>query len=146
MKGKLAISILVVFIFGVVLLLINAGRTEVNQVYIPSELLTASTNGSLEPKALKMLRLAGRVADNQISYQVEPEIKLEFWVKDPKKKDGTEPLDTTKTLKIIYNGIKPDMFAVERDVIVDGEFRSGIFYATKLLTQCPSKYEQAKPQ
>jgi cytochrome c-type biogenesis protein CcmE len=143
MKGKLAASLIVVFVMLVLLLLLNAGKTEVSKVYLPSELieLAKETDAELIPR----VRLAARVAEGDIKYQVEPEIKLEFLAKNPPNKDGT-PTQSTITLPIVYNGIKPDMFAVDRDVIVDGELRQGTFYASKLLTQCPSKYEAPKPE
>ena len=40
-----------------------------------------------------------------------------------------------------YNGILPDMFAADRDVIVEGKVEGGVFQAKTLLTTCPSKYE-----
>jgi cytochrome c-type biogenesis protein CcmE len=143
MKGKLAASLIVVFVMLVLLLLLNAGKTEVSRVYLPSELIElAKENGS---DVITRVRLAARVAEGEIQYQVEPEIKLQFLAKNPPNKDGT-PSNSSVKLPIVYNGIKPDMFAVERDVIVDGELRQGTFYASKLLTQCPSKYEAPKPE
>ncbi|MEW6272934.1 MAG: cytochrome c maturation protein CcmE, partial [Thermodesulfobacteriota bacterium] len=44
-------------------------------------------------------------------------------------------------LPVRYNGIRPDMFADGRDVIVEGKVESGVFHAKTLLTTCPSKYE-----
>ena len=142
MNGKLAASIVVVFVMLVLILLLNAGKTEVSKVYLPSELIELAKESDAE--VISRVRLAARVAEGAIQYQVEPEIKLQFLAKNPPNKDGS-PSDSSIKLPIVYHGIKPDMFAVERDVIVDGEFRDGTFYASKLLTQCPSKYEAPKP-
>ena len=145
MKGKLALSIIVIFIFAVVLLLLNAGQTEVNRVFTPSELHEYLAERKLAE--LPRVRLAARVAPAEIKYQVEPEIILDFLAEDPPKKTSTaQKVDSQHPLRIVYYGIKPDMFAVGRDVIVDGEYRSGTFFASTLLTQCPSKYEPPKPQ
>jgi cytochrome c-type biogenesis protein CcmE len=48
------------------------------------------------------------------------------------------------TLPVRYNGILPDMFAADRDVIVEGKVEGGVFHAKSLLTTCPSKYESDK--
>jgi cytochrome c-type biogenesis protein CcmE len=44
-------------------------------------------------------------------------------------------------LPVRYNGVLPDMFAADRDVIVEGKVEGGVFHAKTLLTTCPSKYE-----
>ena len=110
-------------------LLFKATLTGTSQVYLPSE---------LPNQDLQRVRLAGRVTNDKVNYQVEPELKLEFFIKDPKN-------DNEKTVAVVYEGIKPDMFASGRDVILDGNFKNGIFEAVTLLTQCPSKYEPPKP-
>lgn len=49
------------------------------------------------------------------------------------------------SVPVVYQGLRPDMFAVGRDVIIDGEFKDGVVFASSLLTQCPSKYEAPSP-
>jgi cytochrome c-type biogenesis protein CcmE len=58
-------------------------------------------------------------------------------VKDPK---GTE-----QVVPVVYQGLKPDMFAAGRDVLIDGDYVGGVIKAAKLQTQCPSKYEPVAP-
>lgn len=87
---------------------------------------------------MKRVRVAGRVADGDVQYEVQPSFKLDFKIKDP---DGKSEV----ILPVSYAGIKPDMFAVGRDVIIDGEYLNGVLVAQQLLTQCPSKYEAPKP-
>ena len=82
------------------------------------------------------IRVGGRVTTDPISYEVEPSFKLSFSVSDPASANGSIP--------VVYEGIRPDMFAAGRDVLLDGDFRGGTFYAAQLLTQCPSKYEPPK--
>lgn len=145
MKGKIAVSLIVCFLILVLLLLLNAGKTEVSKVYLPTELLAKAKNEA--STSIPRVRLAARVAEGEVEYQVEPEIRLKFFVKNPPSKKKVDAASAEQaTLAIVYYGIKPDMFAVDRDVIVDGELRDGIFYASKLLTQCPSKYEAPKPE
>ncbi len=88
---------------------------------------------------MRRVRVAGRVADGEVNYAVQPAFKLDFQIKDP---DGKSPV----ILPVSYAGIKPDMFAVGRDVIIDGEFIDGVLIAKQLLTQCPSKYQPPKPK
>ncbi len=87
---------------------------------------------------LNRIRVGGRVADMPIEYSTQPAIKLKFFIQDPTL--GGEPI------AVEYEGLKPDMFAAGRDVIIDGSFSGGTLYASQLLTQCPSKYEPPKPQ
>lgn len=126
--GFLAIGGLVIF---------QMTRSTAATVYLPSELATASSAG----KDIARVRVAGRVTNDPISYQVEPSFELKFKIHDPGKDDAPELL----TLPVVYNRIKPDMFASGRDVIIDGEFKGGTLLAYQLLTQCPSKYEAPDP-
>jgi cytochrome c-type biogenesis protein CcmE len=73
-----------------------------------------------------------------IEYQSTPPFVLKFSVEDPKDPKGSIP--------VVYQGLKPDMFAAGRDVLIDGDYRSGVVQAAKLQTQCPSKYEPASPE
>lgn len=82
------------------------------------------------------IRIGGRVSSEPINYEVEPGFKLTFSVKDPANPKGSIP--------VVFEGIKPDMFAEGRDVLLDGDFKNGTFFAAQLLTQCPSKYEPPK--
>lgn len=79
------------------------------------------------------IRIGGKVSNKDIIYNVEPGFSLKFHVEDK--------LSPTKSVPVIYEGIKPDMFDVGREVLIDGDFKNGTFLATGLLTQCPSKYE-----
>ena len=119
-------------------LTMQATSDSVAQVKTPSDLQALGTETTVQ-----RLRIAGRVAPREVLYHVEPSMLLTFSVVDP----GTPPeLASTKAaIPVRYEGIKPDMFAVGRDVILDGEYVQGTFVASKLLTQCPSKYEPPKP-
>jgi cytochrome c-type biogenesis protein CcmE len=47
-----------------------------------------------------------------------------------------------KDLPVVYEGIVPDTFRNDSDVVVEGRFDpSGVFQASTILTKCPSKYE-----
>lgn len=55
--------------------------------------------------------------------------------------------DSKKDIFVHYEGIIPDMFKEEIDVVVEGSMdQSGKFKAHTLLTSCPSKYEAEKSE
>ena len=52
--------------------------------------------------------------------------------------------DGNKDIPIHYEGVIPDLFKDDRDVVVEGKYtHEGVFRAHTLLTSCPSKYESA---
>jgi cytochrome c-type biogenesis protein CcmE len=111
---------------------------------------------SADTHAGKQLRLAGRVSDGSVKWDPKT-LDLEFLIQPIPAKDaaehavadgGTAPVaadaiqhGAVTTLPVRYNGILPDMFAADRDVIVEGKVEGGVFHAKTLLTTCPSKYE-----
>ncbi|ACL69135.1 cytochrome c maturation protein CcmE [Halothermothrix orenii] len=53
--------------------------------------------------------------------------------------------DGQHNLKMIYSGVVPDNFKHSREVIVEGKFiENDVFRVTKLMLQCPSKYEKGE--
>ena len=106
----------------------------------------------------KQLRLAGRVSEGSVKWDPKT-LDLEFLIRAIPPKEAAENAvrhsGGTKTLAVPatdaeaaattvpvrYNGILPDMFAADRDVIVEGKVENGVFHAKTLLTTCPSKYE-----
>ncbi len=122
-------------IFTVVTLLIllsyQATISAASAVYTPSQLVESE-------KDLKRVRVGGKVAKGDIDYQTEPNMVLKFYIRDIDNSEMTG-------VPVIYKGLKPDMFAVDRDVIIDGDYINNVLVASTLLTQCPSKYEPPKP-
>lgn len=116
------------------LLLFYASSTKSSLVLLPSDLLAS------DREIIKRVRLAGKVADAPILYTVTPKFELKFSISNP-----GESKNLGGAIPVVYNDIKPEMFAVGRDVILEGQYNQGVFYATKLMTQCPSKYEPPKP-
>ena len=51
--------------------------------------------------------------------------------------------NSDQTLPVVYQGIIPDTFRDDAEVVVEGNYRSeeGVFHANVLLAKCPSKYE-----
>ncbi len=51
------------------------------------------------------------------------------------------------SLPVVFEGIIPDTFVDDAEVVVEGEIGSdGTFEATTLLAKCPSKYEAAEAE
>lgn len=132
--NKLFLSIVIVVVVIAGLLTVQAMRQGTSSVFIPSELISAQRGAPLQ-----RVRVAGKVSTESIDYQVDPKFRLSFTVTDP-----GNPNSTTK-LPVVYNQIKPDMFAPGRDVILNGDYDGNMFIASSLLTQCPSKYEPPSP-
>ena len=50
--------------------------------------------------------------------------------------------DEGERLQVIYNGILPDTFKENQEVLIEGKYQGkGIFHATNVFTKCASKYE-----
>jgi cytochrome c-type biogenesis protein CcmE len=129
--GKVFISLVVVFIVLGGALVYQATQDTSSLVLAPSEVLTKGAS-----RDLKRIRVGGRVVD-PIQYQTNPQMILTFSVKNPAGGEETVP--------VVYQGLKPDMFAAGRDVLIDGDYLGGTIQAAKLQTQCPSKYEPVVP-
>jgi cytochrome c-type biogenesis protein CcmE len=51
-------------------------------------------------------------------------------------------LGETRSIRVQYSGVVPEMFDIDRDVVVEGtRDEVGVFRADTLLTKCASKYE-----
>lgn len=46
------------------------------------------------------------------------------------------------SMEVVYEGVKPGTFDEAPDVVVIGQYKINAFYATSLLTKCPSRYEK----
>ncbi|RME59163.1 MAG: cytochrome c maturation protein CcmE [Candidatus Dadabacteria bacterium] len=124
------VSVLATF-FIVVFLVYFALQGRASVVLTPSALKALVDKGG--EKEVLRVRLAGRVLSEGLNYQLKPEVKLKFFV--------TDPVNSLVKIPVVYKDVKPDMFAAGRDVIIEGDYRNGTFYAAQLLTKCPSKYE-----
>jgi len=49
-----------------------------------------------------------------------------------------------KTLRAYYNGIVPDTFKNDSEVVLTGELTPNGFVANEMTAKCPSKYEEAQ--
>jgi cytochrome c-type biogenesis protein CcmE len=140
-----------VIVLAVATLIYSAVR-ETSAYFITVEEYAQSADGH----AGKQLRLAGRVSDGSVKWDPKT-LDLEFLIRAIPPKEAARHQEAgggtaaavvaasddaaTMTLPVRYNGILPDMFAADRDVIVEGKVEGGVFHAKTLLTTCPSKYE-----
>lgn len=131
--NRVFISLFAVIAIGASVMVYQATHSTKSLVLLPSEVLAKAPGGNLE-----RVRVGGKVTAEPIGYSLEPEIVLTFTVEDPTNAKGSLP--------VIYKGLKPDMFATGRSVMIDGDVVGGTLMATKLLTQCPSKYEPPLPK
>ena len=66
------------------------------------------------------------------NYQIDKQKRLfSFYMKDYNGKE----------LKVIFKGAIPNNFESSTSVVVTGKYEKGNFYASDILTKCPSKYE-----
>lgn len=77
------------------------------------------------------LKVKGNVVNGSIVRDADNYLKINFAIEDK-----------SSNLKVIYEGIIPDMFKDGQEVVVEGTLaQNGVFHANTLLTSCPSKYE-----
>lgn len=112
--------------------LIMSGISKTGQYYL-------TVNELLEKKDTiydEGIRMQGKVVGGTINKDTNG-LKLNFSLSDEEK--------PSVTVNVNYEGIVPDLFEADREVVVEGKYsKDGIFYATTLLTSCPSKYEASK--
>lgn len=89
--------------------------------------------GAGEAYANSTVRIAGKVAPGSMKWDAETR-NLEFTVIDMAGQPGE--------VRVHYNGLLPDMFAEDRNVVVEGPYtKASPFQARAVLTSCPSKYQ-----
>ena len=100
----------------------------------------------------QMLRVVGRVAPGSIAWNPVT-LTLSFGLAQPPAADqpGVKPVAINVTGATVFHVIcrgqpKPDMFAANSDVIVEGSLAAdGTIEARQVLTSCPSKYVPKQP-
>lgn len=59
------------------------------------------------------------------------DLQFEFYMKD----------DNNTIMKVIYEKPKPNNLEHAETIVVEGKVKDSVFYASNILTKCPSKYE-----
>lgn len=123
-RGRWRVFAGVALILAAVVLLVVSAREDGVVYYVTvSELLarpaSAETRG---------LRVTGKVVPGTVERAGR---RLRF-----------EVTDGQKSVPVTYEGVVPETFTEESDVVVEGSYvPHGAFEASGLLTKCPSKYE-----
>ena len=124
---RLAIGFLLIGA-AVVVLIARANRSNMVYYVTVSELL--AKGGAAERPGL---RVAGKVVPGTVQRQ---QMNLRFQMTDGKN-----------AIPIRYQGVVPDTFTEDGEVVVEGRYESGgTFEASFLMAKCPSKYEAAPGQ
>lgn len=81
----------------------------------------------------RLVRVSGLVVGDTIDWRAE-DLVLSF-----------ELADDTGRLPVRYRGPQPDMFRDGAQAVVEGKYQSeGVFEASAIFMQCPSKYAEDK--
>ncbi|HZW81860.1 MAG TPA: cytochrome c maturation protein CcmE [Candidatus Deferrimicrobium sp.] len=132
MKGKnLKITVGALIIVAAIAYLIISGMGSAQaSYYLPVE---QALSGKVEQG--KFYRIEGKIDVATATFdgnKTPVELKFQIY-------NETDP---SKKLNVIFNDVKPDNFKDATGAVVEGKFNSdGTFMASKLLLQCPSKYE-----
>jgi len=121
-KTKFFVGGLIIFV--VVGYLIYTGIREVGVYYFTiSELKTKKVYN-------EGVRVGGKVKPGSVRWDMA-NMKLNF-----------EIYDGDQGLPVFYQGIVPDAFKEDNEVLIEGKYLpEGTFIATMLLAKCPSKYK-----
>ena len=85
---------------------------------------------TMEDKSITKVKVGGLIKPNSID--INESHRLEVWFYVYQGEDS---------LKVYYNGSRPDLFKDDDEVVVSGEFNNDLITATELQTKCASRYE-----
>jgi len=131
LKAKIGIITAILMIGVALLIFAGVKRTGVYHLTV-AEL--ASQRYSLDEDSIK---INGRIVVNSTQWDSsKPE--LSFSIADTS--------DESKTVSITYLGFKPDSYRENQTVVIEGRYEpdKNLIIASKIMTQCPSKYESDK--
>ena len=145
MRIKFRFVLGVALIVGAVSYLIYGGIQNTSEYYMTVNEV-AARHASLEGQAL---RVAGRVSPAPGTISWDPvTLTLKFGIYQIPEADeegAVKPVSVSDapSFNVICVGQpKPDMFAANKDVIVEGHLAGvGTINATQVMTSCPSKYK-----
>jgi cytochrome c-type biogenesis protein CcmE len=101
---------------------------------------------------LSMNFLESKVEYGTFSQAIELQKKIQVkgaWIKEKESFFDAEKHhfvfymkdDSGMETKVILDGAKPNNFELAESVVAKGTYTDGVFYASDVLTKCPSKYE-----
>jgi len=122
----------VILILGVALLIFSAVKK--SGVYYLTVGELKSQRYSLDENSIKV---NGRIVVNSTQWDAsKPE--LNFSIADTS--------DASETVSVTYLGFKPDSYRENQHIVIEGHYEpdKNLIIASKIMTQCPSKYESDK--
>ena len=130
MSTKAKTALAVGAVLAAILYLILTGFSNSMVYYLELSEFLAEGEG----RENRAVRINGAVQEGSIKRD-EKENLLEFTLTDGKL-----------TMDVVYEGIIPDLFKENADVVVEGrKIKDSPFRADTILTKCPSKYEAKSP-
>ncbi|MFC1847631.1 cytochrome c maturation protein CcmE [Chloroflexota bacterium] len=124
-KKKFLIGGIVVFL-AIGYLGFTGFQSAATYYYTVSELLEKGS-----PIYGENVRVSGQVAAGSVEQESAGRI-LRFTIADS---------EVEKSLPVVYEGVVPDTFKVNNEVVAEGYLNSdGTFQANTILTKCPSRY------
>ena len=119
MNAKVVVGVLVVLV-GIILGTINFLNTNVEY-----------GSFAVAKKTHKKIQVKGEwLRDREATFDAD-KILFTFYMKD----------DSGEVMKIVLNSTKPNNFEIANSIVAKGKYIDSSFYATEILTKCPSKYE-----
>ena len=85
---------------------------------------------SLENQSISSVKVGGLVKPNSINISESNRLEVWFYV-----------YQGDDSLKVYYNGTRPDLFKDDAEVVISGKFENDLITATELQTKCASRYE-----
>lgn len=133
MTKKLKLILATTIILGAFGYLMFSGFNNAKAYYMTiDEVMASEGKGKVGNQNLKV---SGKVIGQSVKWEPsKPELRFEIISNDQKE-----------IMPVVYKGVKPDNFNDGIDVIVDGKYTvEQVFLANKVMTKCPSKYEEQK--
>ena len=85
---------------------------------------------TMEDRSISKVKVGGLIKPNSID--INESNRLEVWFYVYQGEDS---------LKVYYNGTRPDLFKDDAEVVISGKFDNNLITATELQTKCASRYE-----
>jgi len=79
---------------------------------------------------INKMKLGGRILPDSIKINPDNLLEVSFYV-----------YDSENTVLVEYNGIRPDLFKDDAEVVVTGSYSDNRIIAEELQTKCASRYE-----
>lgn len=121
----------ILVIVGIIVYLIATSFTGALTYYVTASEFHKNTSKYAD----KSLKIAGWVQKDSIKRHPKNPLNLQFLVRE-----------SGVLIPVRFNGIVPDTFKDDAEVVVTGRWTGQHFQATELLAKCASKYSEKLPE